>query len=337
MSGRLPYFPHDSLFGTNLDADCAADVCELAAFLDDGGSFLLSDLRNDIEIGQDEYEDVDAHNRMSSEPIDAAVAVIESRQKILGGAYPFELDDAGSTLTYSGNLNWPRSAYLLSLVLSHLRALSPVLDTGNLQPSDAQVRELRDWFQKIAAPALAAELGGGLAWAFGHPRMDDLPFLRKLQEIWKEIDDGAVREEPPPGAPAQVKDDDIDVIAARPQPDGEPGFPIALAQVATGKGWASKSVRNHVQNVFFECWFVDRPASQVWSYHIIPFIIKAEVMRRQTLSLGHILHRLRLVRLLANAEQDVEGERIRSEGTEAFDHLILWLEAYRNDEAQDAT
>lgn len=336
MSKRLPYFPHDKLSGTNLDPDLAADVCELAAFFDVDGSFLLSDLRNDVEIGGDEYDNVDAHNRFGNEPLDAAVSVIEHRMKLLGAAYPFELDEVGSELTYSGDLNWARSGYLLSLVLSHLKALSPVLDTANLQPNDADIAQLRNWFQQISAPALAAEMCGGTAWAFGDPRPDHSPFLRKLQQIWAEIKDGTVEATPPPGAPKRVKDDEIDVIAARPHPDGGPGFPIAIAQVATGKDWALKSVRNRVQNVFFHFWFVKGPASQICSYHVIPFIIKADEMYLKTLELGHIIHRLRLARLLASAEQDVAADRIRSEGVDAFEPLSRWLIQYQSGEVQNA-
>ena len=336
MPGRVPYFPHDKLSGANLDSDLAADLCELAAFFDDSGSFLLSDLRNDIEIGSDEYNDIDSHNRFGNEPIDAAAAVIERRIRLLGEAYPYELDQGGSQLKLLDEMSWARSGYLLSLVLSHLKALSPVLDAVGLQPSDADVRKLRDWFQKIAAPALAAELRGGRAWAFGHPRPDHSPFLIKLQAIWKEIRDGTVRPTALPAAPETVKDDEIDVIAARPHVDGEPGFPIAVAQVATGKNWTAKSVRNRVQNVFFELWFEVRPASQVQSYHVVPFVIDSDTMYLQTMSLGHILHRLRLTLLLLDAERFVAADEVSAEGIEVFESLTAWLAKYKSGGVQNA-
>ncbi|MCB0635066.1 MAG: hypothetical protein KDC54_00530, partial [Lewinella sp.] len=312
MLDRLPYFPHDELSGANLDADLAADVCELSAFFSSNGIFLLTDLRNDIEIGEDDYLDVDAHNRFGSEPIDAAVAVVERRTKLLGEAYPFILDESGYALTFQDVSTWGRSGYLLGLILSHLRAVSPVLDEADLEPSAADQMTLRDWFQKIAAPALAAEICGGTAWAFGHPRPDHSPFLDKLKSIWSTIKDGEVKAEAPVGAPDKVKDDEVDVIAARPNPDGEPGFPIAVAQVATGKRWTEKSVKGAVQNVFFEFWFNDSPSSQVQSYHIIPFVVKSESMRRNTLSLGHIIHRLRIASLLSIAQIAVAERRIEA-------------------------
>ena len=86
------------------------------------------------------------------------------------------LDDAGYILSFQDELSWGRSGYFLGLILSHLKAMSTVLDSSNLEPSTADQRVLRDWFQKISAPALAAELRGGTVWAFGSPRSDHSPF-----------------------------------------------------------------------------------------------------------------------------------------------------------------
>lgn len=336
MPERLPYVPHEELSGNNPNAELAADICELSAFFSSTNSYLLSDLRNDLEIGGDEYRDVDAHNRLANEPIDAAANVIESREKLLGTAYPFELDDTGTELTYIDDLNWARSGYLLSLVLSHLKAISPVLEQADLEPSAADVRILRDWFQKISTPALAAELRGGTAWAFGHPRNDHLPFLEKLKSIWTAVKDGEVKSEAPIGAPAKVKDDEIDVIAARPHPDGCPGFPIAVAQVATGGNWTDKSLRGTATTYFFEFWFNDSPASQILVYHIVPFIIEKDHLRRHTLRLGNILHRLRLAALLSDAETGVAERRIDAEGIEVFELLGGWLANYKVGEVPNA-
>ena len=49
------YIPHDLLAGPEPDGDLAADIAELSAFFSDDMKFLLSDLRNDIEIGEDVY------------------------------------------------------------------------------------------------------------------------------------------------------------------------------------------------------------------------------------------------------------------------------------------
>lgn len=150
------------------------------------------------------------------------------------------------------------------------------------------------------------------------------------------IKDGEVKAEAPPGAPGKVKDDEIDVIAARPHPDGTPGFPIAVAQVATGKRWTAKSVKGTVQNVLFHFWFDNAPASQILSYHIIPFIIEPESVRRHTLGLGHVLHRLRVADLIATAEMGVAENQIMSEGVEIFELLREWLTKYKDGEVQDA-
>lgn len=328
LAARVPYLPHDELAGASPDMELAADISELAAYFAEDQEFLLSDLRNDLEIGGDEYTDVDQHNRLSDEVILAASRAIENRNRLLGDAYPFSLSDGGSTVSFIDSQSWARATYLLCLVLSHLKAITPVLSEALLAPDNGSERILRDWFQKVAAPALAAELAGQ-AWAFGHPRLDEAGFLKKLQDVWAVVGDGRVHTDMPEKAPQQVKDDEVDVIAARPHPDGNPGFPIALAQVATGKNWKSKSIRIAADHRFFKLWFEEHPASQIFAYHIIPFAVDRETICLQTMSLGHILNRVRVVGLVDKAESAIEQGLIKSEGTNVFEPLRNWLDQYR--------
>jgi hypothetical protein len=324
-----PYIPHDTLSGGTPDADLAADIAELSALLSTDETFLLSDLRNDVEIGGDEYDDVDEQTRHRDLVVDSAERALTNRAKLLDDAYPFELDETGNQLSFIDADNWGKKAYLLSLVLSNLGSITDVLKEAELAPDAASIIHLRNWFQQMSAAALAAEVRGR-AWAFGWPRPDHTNFDTKLKEIWREIGDGELHAEPPNDAPQSVKDCEIDVIAARPHLDRMPGFLLVMAQVATGANWRDKSVRNMVDHAFFDFWFSRKPASQRTAYHIIPFVLAKNESHFETLRLGHILSRSRFSALTLLAENLIADDAIQSEGTEAFESFGDWFGQYRD-------
>ena len=85
------------------------------------------------------------------EIVSSAATRIQSRQDALGTAYPFALDGRGDVLTCGLNdESFGQTAYVLSLVLSNLRALTPVLEGSSLHPGDAEVPRLREYFQFFA-------------------------------------------------------------------------------------------------------------------------------------------------------------------------------------------
>ena len=212
----------------------------------------------------------------------------------MGEAYPFSLSHNGASLTLTGGSNWGRTLYQLSLILSHLPSeRSRVLEQAGLAPEQIEIVHLRRWFQYCAAAGVAGEIGGD-AWAFGWPRPDGSAFHEKLKRIWADLKDGDVRDAPLAGSPVRVKDDEIDIIAARPSCDGLQGFPIVLGQVASGNNWLSKPLRSHADHVFYPEWFSTTPASQTLVYHIIPFVVDPSSLRRETRRLGHLMHRVRL-------------------------------------------
>ena len=93
---------------------------------------------------------------------------------------------------------------------------------------------------------------------------------KKLSEVWAVLKDGTVNPRTP-SAPAAPKDDQVDVFAWREQPDGLPGFLLVAAQVATGKDWRDKSIKQHVRGVFEKRWFNRPPVTEMVAYHVIPF------------------------------------------------------------------
>lgn len=319
------YFPSDELLGSHPNIPTAADFLELQAFLAADCMAYTSQLINDAEIAAEtDYEDVDEEMQRREALVAAAVLEVEDRIKLLAEAYPFRLDSEGDTLQFiEENLNLGRAAYLLSLILSHLRSISPVLQ--DFHPDDENVADLRKFFQYFATAGMAAELNGR-AWSFGHPRPDQSGFHLKLHEIWAVLKDGKTGIAT--GAPTSPQDDQIDVLAARQHPDGFAGFLLAAAQVATGKNWASKSIMHHVRHVFPKRWFTEAPSTEMIGYHIIPFARSRDEICDDVRCYGNILHRTRLPRRV------LEAEKLKASGHEIEAYELLtqardWLIQYR--------
>ena len=320
------YFPQDEIGTHNPNFDLAADYLELTAFFSDEYRSFTKDLINAAEIGaENDYSDVDEEMTDREEIVSGAARRIDGRRDALGDAYPFVLDDSGDVLTYIAQApSIGQAAYILSLVLSHLKAVSPILDRSAVHPSDTETIELRRYFQYFATAALAAELNGP-AWSFGHPRPDKTGFHVKLAEVWGILRDGTL--ERSVGAPEKPKDDQVDVFAARIHRDGLPGFLLAAAQVATGNDWKDKSLRNHLENVFPARWFSRQPVTRMICYHIVPFARPDHEFSDNCLEFGNILHRLRVPYRVDEAQ----GLHDRGVAIEAFDQLtaaVEWVKAY---------
>lgn len=320
------YFPHDEMDIKNPNFDLAADYLELTAFFSDQSRAFTKDLVNAREIGADEdYDDVDAEMTDREEIVSGAARRIDGRCRALGEAYPFVLDENGDVLTYIGQeLSYGQAAYILSLILSNLKAVSPILNGSTVYPTDAEIVELRKYFQYFATAALAAEINGR-AWSFGHPRPDKTNFHTKLSEIWSVFRDGVIQ--PAIGVPENPKDDQIDVFAARIHPDGLPGFLLAAAQVATGNNWREKSLRHHLEKVFPSRWFGQQPVTMMLCYHIIPFTRPDDKFFDDCRELGNVLHRLRVPYRVAEAQ----GLHDQGITIEAFDQLTVavdWVKTY---------
>jgi hypothetical protein len=326
-----PYIPQDQLTGPTPNNVLAADLLELTALLAKNRRALVGELTSALEIGQDEYENVDDVFQIRERAANGAATEIETRARQLDKAYPFSLDATGSTLTFNGSDNWGSTLYILSLILSHLPSEhSPILERAGLVPAEADIVKLRRWFQCCAAASVAAEIGGD-AWTFGWPRPDGSAFLDKLKRIWLRLQDGDVRENQLPGTPSKAKDDEIDIIAARQSVDGLHGFPIILGQVASGHNWRSKPLRGHADHVFYPEWFSTIPASQTLVYHIIPFVIDPDMLRRETRRLGHLMHRVRLCSRALEAHGAIQrGASINIEGTQAFKEVDDWTAVFRS-------
>ncbi len=322
------YLPIDVVMGRSIDFDQAADFLELSAFFANNSQTLTSDLANELAIGAaEDHTDLEAEMLNGvEEVVSGTVNRIETRLRALGRAYPFDLDDRGDVLTcdlHSGSLG--HAAYILSLVLSNLRSISPVLDGSSHHPDADEVRKLREYFQYFATAALAAEIQGD-AWSFGFPRPDHSPFLEKLKRIWCKLADGRV--EAQAGAPQQPKDDQVDVFAARLHQDRLPGFLIAVAQVATGQDAREKSLKGHLR-AFKGRWFATQPVTEFIPYMIVPFAIANCQFVDDVRTMGNVLHRIRVPHRVEEAKRLVQaGATI--EGYDRLEQAVQWIAEYQS-------
>jgi len=325
MSPAL-YLPADQFEdASSADMDLAADYLELKALLSQSRQCFSQDIVDALELAsEEEYADVDDEIRNREEIATGAVARMSYRKRALAESYPFDIDDNGSVISFTGDEHQlGHTAYLVSLLLSNLRTISPLLDEPGLHPTRGEIHRLRQYFQYLATAAIAAEIGGP-AWSFGFPRPDGSGFLAKLTEIWMSLKDGRVKAHA--SAPSRPKDDQIDIFAWREQSDGLPGFLLVAAQVATGKDWKAKSTRDHVTNVFPQRWFNPAPVTSMVTYHVIPFARPDEYFRDDVLVLGNVLHRVRVPLRVQ------EAARLVSEGVavEAYDQLGAASECIRS-------
>ena len=322
----MSYLPASD-FGEGLphNADAAADCLELSAvFSRDRRSFSRSLTASAGLAAEADFDSVDAEIRERESSAHGAIDRMEMRRWMLGSTYPFELDEDGEEVLFATDEpDLGQAAYLLSLVLSNLPSVSPLLNDFQALPTEQETRDFRRYFQYFATAAIAAEVVGP-AWSFGFPRPDGTGFVKKLSQIWATLKDGKVQ--PRPFAPDAPKDDQIDIFAWREQKDGLPGFLLVAAQVATGRDWKNKGIRDHVSRVFPDRWFLDAPVTDMVPYHVIPFA-PSEKFHDDVLTVGNILHRLRVPYRVSEATK-LNEKGMRIEGFNLLPEATSFLMSY---------
>ena len=320
------YLPSDEFKGPEpLDLDLAADYLELRALFSADRRAYSTDIFNALDAAQDPFDDVNDETRARDEIEVSAVTQMALRKHVLDTSYPFEFGKRGTMICFTAeDPDIGQTAYLVSLLLSNLRSMTPLLDDNGLHPTEDEVKMLRKYFEYFATAAIAAEIGGS-AWSFGFPREDGSGFREKLSEIWGTLRDGTVGFDA--SAPQSPKDDKVDIFAWRDPRDTLPGFLFVAAQVATGGDWKDKPIRDHINGVFQKRWFKRAPATAMIPYHVIPFARPAGKFRDDVIVLGNVLHRLRVPRRAAEAADLVQS----GASIEAFNQLsqaTKWVRTY---------
>lgn len=293
---------------------------------------------------EEQPEDISEDDVWEDDLVVSVQAEITERLKCIGDEYPFSIDERGRFIEFRSNLSEAGAVYLFCLFLSHATDRS-IVPEELAPPVDHAVRDL---FQVCATVAAAGYIGGH-AMSFGWPRPSSETFLQALNRIYALFGDGEPHAQPPPGAPKQVKDDEIDVIAWRPTPDRLPGTQYLLGQAASGSGWKNKGVVAAADG-FHKFWFKHAPASQHVNAMFMPFCleedpadgqavtqedIRAGHVRYWTLKLGVLIYRCRMAHYAA------EGLGVHRAGTCTVERaaeiagVMDWVHAY-SQRLQDA-
>jgi hypothetical protein len=322
---------------TTADATKVADWMELSAIRAANGRIGFSSLVSASELGSDEHpKDISEEEIWQDDLVLSVQDVIAERKKVMGNAYPFEVDAGGQWLQFHGPGSVRAAVYLFCLFISHAfdrsivpQSLAPVLDNA-----------VRDLFQACSTIAAAGYVDG-VAMSFGWPRPEGDDFLVAVKRVYKAFGDGKPVDAPRPGAPA-AKDGGIDVIAWRPTVDGLPGTLYLLGQVASGKDWTEKSVVNDAR-VFHDFWFEQRPATQHTDAMFMPFCLEPkqgdssatpqEVLyghaQYLTSKYGVIFYRYRLPRY-ASIGIDIHTSGIHKiERMDDLPKVVTWVQQYQ--------
>lgn len=326
-----------------------SDWVELTALSTPRGVFRLSSLRrlwdvsreseNSDPEGETEREADTDQDGVSGDDVDIFIDSISEeiadRAKALGDAYPFKLDSS-NCLTVHASPTVGGILYVFCLLLTHSNG-HELLD-GSWRP--AVNHRVRDLFQACSTVAAAGEIQG-CAISFGWPRPDNnTAFLPRLQEVYREFGEGVVVTVRRPGTSPFSKDEEIDVIAWRPQADHAPGTLYLLGQVASGDNWMSKSIVGQPINSFHRDWFEPPPPSpplaSIFIPHAVPPIDSQGTRRERldvlTAKFGIIFDRLRLPRkaadgiALASTNNALLIERVRD-----IDSIRPWVIAQINE------
>jgi len=302
-----------------------ADWLELAAYFSPSGTVLLVELLDQEDLDRDQEPDDFGDLDQQIEDINSQIlAEIDRRRHDLGEAYPFEVADDGRTLRLAEQWNVGQAIYLFCLILSH--APQSELVPRSSAPSEDQLREARDLFQVCSTLAAAGKTLGP-AFSVGWPRVDDSQFLAKVQEVWAIYGDGILHDAPPPGFPARLKDEEIDVISFWPERDGLPGHGYLAGQVASGINWRTKSILPALNR--FKLWFRVQPAAPAHGAIFIPFPIPDDSMSRDTLYFGYVAHRSRLPELAGRAPGLSQGGVAPIERLGEIGRIYDWLAQHR--------
>ena len=226
------------------------------------------DLRRDEFIGEHlESEILEEEPALFAEHV---LEEIEYRRDVLGGDYPFVLDGAGSRWRIlpapdrgAGQQGAARSCYVFCLLASALRDDC----VRGARGADLK-RTMERLFQAVAVDAAAAIMNGD-AISFGWPRPEGTGFRPALADACHRLGLGEPLQDLPAWSRGQEKDAGIDVIAWRSFRDSRPGKLVMLGQVASGRDWPSKSVKNDTPRFF--AWFSKSPTEHFIPSIFIPF------------------------------------------------------------------
>lgn len=314
-----------------------ADWLELNALASPDGRIGFGTLISAADLSTEEQaQDISEEDVWQDDLVLSAQDEINNRLKVVGQDYPFRVDPKGNYIEVVPEITDAGAIYLFCLFLSHATDRSIIPE--HLAPAVDNV--VRDMFQ-VCATFAAAGYVSGTAMSFGWPRPEGEAFLAALKVIYAKFGDGQPVDVPRPAAPANVKDEGIDVIAWRPSPDGLPGTHYLLGQVASGHNWTDKSIVSDSE-MFHSYWFERQPATRHQDAMFMPFCIEArghddtaspqevlvDHMQRLTKKYGIIVYRYRLARHAAEGLRIHERTEHEVQRADELYKIIQWVREY---------
>jgi hypothetical protein len=284
-------------------------------------------------------DDPDILDSATEQALDAVFEELGSRQRILGPAYPFDLNISkrGLTLSVSSAHEDPlteraRAIYIACLYMTGIRG-------GLIDAKAAKIKadpDMGNAFQICATIAAAGYMSGDAYW-FGHPRPDKTPFMDAIRNVA-----GWLQGTPAPKAPAgetlYAKDGGIDVIAWRDHHDGRPAKLIMYGQCASGMDWVGKPVSGKVNRM--EAYYTYAPSKHWIPALFTPFPLYSEKENAHNLrsreamegfyrtfeaEMGVIIDRFRIVMWSLAALRDVQPSvKI---AVDKLDELFAWSQS----------
>lgn len=277
------------------------------------------DMRRDGFTG--EYLESEILEEGLAQFAEQVLAELEYRIEVLGADYPFVLRGAGThwrilpaAQRADDQLGAAHCCYVFCLLASALRA-----DCIQGARAGELKRTMERLLQAVAVSAAAAIMHGEVI-SFGWPRPERSGFRAALARACRQLGLGKPLLHLPGWSSGQEKDAGIDVIAWREFRDRRPGKLVMLGQVASGRDWLSKSVKNDTHRFF--AWFSERPTEHFIPSIFIPFpqhhecsprdgmvfndAAEAEAWLREQ-SLGLVIDRLRIVESAAAHLDSTEG------------------------------
>lgn len=274
---------------------------------------------------------------------------LQWRYVTYGDAYPFSIIERPTgwtlapryigpplTVEYSRALRRAHAAYHAALTISAYRhsifAVTP-------RPADGKIGDV---MQSLALPA-ASELVGGDCYWFGFPREDRTGMLEAVRTLAARMRVGKAQPKTPVGVAVQTKDGTVDLVAWRDLGDDLSTITVLYGQVASGLDWHGKGVKDLIDAEFFP-WFTKVPRRN----HYLPalfmpfaaYVEVAELTRASTASfrdhararvqndsesLGIVIDRFRLARLILEHETGAETRRRRSRVESIHTKVASWL------------
>lgn len=250
------------------DTEALVDYLELYALVH--GRSQVRTVIDDLRIQTD--VDFDLIDQNAGE--DAAMAeierVVEERARHTGDHYPFTMSDRADEVVFigrrDGNLTHGQEAYVTCLLISGFRRLA-----GGWDPEldELKVQMHQRVFQLLATIAVAG-LSGRSAITLGWPRREGEEILAALARGY--MRGSGVQPKQVPSAIARARDKDGGVDALGWSVTGPAAvLPNAIwwAQVASGRGWRDKAVKQDA--TYFLQAYVDSAGQNQNYVTIIPF------------------------------------------------------------------